>query len=295
MMRYLLSVIVMAVTACSPPQTTPRPDVSPLRFNAAAVAAADEVVVMIPGALARVDIFEPAEAWESPSRALVWYRFPGLDGLAPEPALVIEQAASEIAELMAQHPDKAWRLLGYSTGGPIAISAAEQFSGDVRVAAMSSAVERAGGLATMVRTSADLLAAAARVGSTDRNTVWLEYYKTLLFGRRVRGDAALDARASRITDARLDEMIYPEPALLAAHSDNLRKWRLANRPRLAADRLRFFIGGEDPVFSAAQTERFAAEFGAPEIVRYPGQGHLLFLTAPGAFDDILAFFSDAPG
>ncbi|WP_299966323.1 alpha/beta hydrolase [uncultured Roseobacter sp.] len=267
-----------------------------LIYDPAEVERAAKLVILIPGALARLEIFAPVQHWRARGYALVSCPFPGLDGRPVTPGLRIDAAAACIAEFAERHPGKPYRLLGYSTGGPIAISAAERMGdADVRVAAMSSAVERAGGIATARRTTADLLAAAARVRSVRRRTVWLEYYKTLLFGRRVRRDSALDARATALVAARMEEMVYPDRDLLAAHTEDLRRWRLPSGPRLAEDRLQFFVGAEDPVFSSPQTAALAARFGAPRRHSYAGQGHLLFLTAPRVFEDILAYFEAVPG
>lgn len=262
----------------------------PLIFRAEEVAAARVITVCIPGALARVEMFAPVQGWAAPGHALVYFRFPGLDGRALSPKLEIERAAARIAAFAAGHPDKAFRLLGYSTGGPIAIRAAERMGGDVRVAAMSGAVEKAGGIRSFQRITRDVLAASARARSLRRRAVWAEYFRVLLYGAPVLRDAKLAARAETLWQAQLPRMVWPDPALLAAHSDDLRRWTLPDGPRLAEDRLAFFIGGDDPVFSRPQTEALAAHFGAPAITAYPGHGHLLFLTHPPAFDDIRAFF-----
>lgn len=262
----------------------------PLIFNRNEVAAARLVTICIPGALARVEMFAPVQSWAAPGHALVYFRFPGLDGRSLSPKLKIEAAAARIAAFAAGHPDKAFRLLGYSTGGPIAIRAAERMGGDVKVAAMSSAVEKAGGLRSFQRITRDVIAAAARARSLRRRVVWAEYFKVLLYGTPVLRDAGLAEQAQALWQANLPRMVWPDPELLAAHSDDLRRWALPRGPRLAADRLAFFIGDDDPVFSAEQTESFASRFGAPAIMRYQGHGHLLFLTHPAAYDDIRAFF-----
>jgi pimeloyl-ACP methyl ester carboxylesterase len=289
-MRWFPFLVMLMCAACSAEKSSFRGAQSPLAYDVAAVSRADRIAILIPGALASVDIFAPAQKWKASGYAIVTYRFPGMDGLPLDHRLGIEDAAAQIAAFTAGHPGKAYRLLGYSTGGPIAISAAGRIAGDVKVAAMSSAVERAGGTATALRSSFDVLAAAARAGSVDREVVWLEYYRTLLFGRAGLKNPDLRAQASTIVAKERSRIVIPEGELLAAHSEDLRGWRLPPAPRLPADRLRFFIGQEDPVFSDAQTAAFARAFGAPGIARYPAQGHLLFLTRPEVFDDVLAFF-----
>lgn len=266
---------------------------SPLLYDPAAVEAADKVAVLIPGALARVEMFDAARSWTDAGYALVKYRFPGLDGRSLTPKLRIEKAAQTVAGFVAGYPTKKFCLLGYSTGGPIAIRAAEQVARPVRVAAMSSAVPVAGGLTSMQAITADVLAAAARARSVRRNTVWREYFKVLLFGRAVVRDTSRMAQAQSLLDAHLPRMVYPDAPLLAAHSDDLRRWKLPEGSRLRPENLAFFAGAADPVFSTSQSEAFARLFGDPQITFYPGQGHLLFMTHPAVFDDILDFFEGA--
>jgi pimeloyl-ACP methyl ester carboxylesterase len=261
----------------------------PLLGDPGALDAAHKEVVMIPGALVRLEMFSATRAWSHTGVARVYLPFPGLDGRPLAPKLEIEDAAMQIAAFAAQRPGKAYRLLGYSTGGPIAIRAAEQMQGDVRVAALASAVERAGGLESMQRIARDVLAAAVRVRSVRRRVVWREYFKVLLFGPAVLRDKALAARAEELMAGHLPRMVYPDRDLLAAHSDDLRRWRLPPRRRLQPDRLAFFAGAADPVFSLAQTEAFAQAFGAAPVTSYPGHGHLPFMTHPKVFEDIRAY------
>lgn len=291
-MRYLTGFCVIILMGCAPEPTRFDGAQSPLTFDAETVSRSNKIAVLIPGALAPIDIFSPANVWADEGYALVYYRFPGLDGLPLDHKLGIENAASKIAAFANKYPGKSIRILGYSTGGPIAILAAEEIEGDVKVAAMSSAVERAGGTQTTFRATVDIIGAAARVKSLKRNIIWLEYYRTLLFGRKGLRDPALNARADRHVAEEKDDIILPEGELPAAHSDDLRSWTLRDAPRLSANRLRFFIGLEDPVFSTLQTRRFASLFGAPQIVEYPDQGHLLFLTQPQVFEDVFAFFEE---
>ncbi len=291
-LRYLFLLCLMLLTACA--TETPRFDgaESPLLYDAAAVANADKIAIFIPGALASVRIFAPADDWQDQGYALVYYRYPGLDGLPLDHALGIENAAQQIADFASRYPDKPIRLLGYSTGGPIAIRAAEQISGDVKVAAMSSAVERAGGVTTAFRGGTDAVAAVLAVGSFDRAKIWRQYYRTLLFGRKGLRDPVLVARADAIIGPDRGGVTPPPPDMPRAHTRDLSRWTLADTPRLPAENLRFFIGVEDSLFSTNQTRRFARNFGAVQIWAYRQQGHLLFESHPRVFDDVLSFFED---
>ncbi|ABG30406.1 hypothetical protein RD1_0711 [Roseobacter denitrificans OCh 114] len=218
------------------------------------------------------------------------YRFPGLDGRALSPALRIEQAAGDIAGLAAAYPDTPFRLLGFSTGAPIAISAAARMRNEVKVAGLSPAVECGGGAETAIRTTRLILNAAWRVRSVRLRRVWLAYYRLLLFGTPVLSDQALSTRAAQIIAARADRIVFPEGGLPRAHMADLRRWRLPRDIAFEEGRIRFFHGLEDPVFSPEQIRRFAAQLGGVPVTGYEGQGHLMFASHLPVFDDVFAFF-----
>ncbi len=260
-----------------------------LIFDPEEVTAAKKIAVLFPGALAEVSIFDAADKWRDEGYALVRYRFPGLDGRPLHPPLNIAEAAEEVATFLRRYPGKTVRLLGYSTGGAIALTTAALVGGDLRVALMSCAVEAGGGIQTGLRGALDIAVAATRAGSLSRRAIWLEYYKTLLFGRHGRGSP----QAVALIKERLDRIVMPEGDLPRAHTDDLRRWRLPDARRLPpAPKVRLFVGLEDPVFSLDQSRAMAARLGGAAVTGYAGQGHLLFLTEPGVFDDILAFFED---
>jgi pimeloyl-ACP methyl ester carboxylesterase len=290
--RYLIAICLVLLASCAtaPPRLTGRE--SPLLYDPRSVERADKIAIFVPGALASVRIFTPADRWQHEGYALVYYRYPGLDGLPLDHALGIENAASQIAAFASRYPDKSIRLLGYSTGGPIAIRAAEQLTGDVKVAAMSPAVERGGGLLTGLHGGYDLLTAVLVAGSFNESNIWRQYYRTLLFGRNALRDPDRMAEADSILGPDDDSITAPPDGMTRAHTRDLRRWTLDASPRLPADQLRFFIGLEDSLFSTGQTRRFARNFGGVQIWGYPDQGHLLFESYPPVFDDVLAFFED---
>jgi pimeloyl-ACP methyl ester carboxylesterase len=292
-LRYLFLLCLLALSACAREPTAFTGVESPLLYNEQAVAQADKIAIFVPGALASVRIFTPALDWKDDGYALVFYRYPGLDDLPLDHALGIENAASQIAEFASRYPGKQFRLLGYSTGGPIAIRAAEQMTGDVKVAAMSPAVELGGGLLTGLHGGYDLLTAVLVAGSFEESKVWRQYYRTLLFGRNSLRDPDSVAKADAILGPDDDGITAPPDGMTRAHTRDLRRWTLDDTPRLPPERLRFFIGLEDSLFSTGQTRRFARNFGAIQIWGYPGQGHLLFEAYPPVFDDILTYF-EAP-
>lgn len=265
---------------------------SPLRYDAREIDAASEIVVFIPGALASVEIFAPAIELKAPGQAFVYYRFPGLDGLPLDHDLVIDHAAQRIAEFTNAQSAERVRLLGYSTGGAIALIATQYVdAADAKVAALSPAVPKAGGFATTFRGAIDIAAASARAGSLDRGEVWREYYRTLLFGRAGLSDPALAERIDQIARSQADNIVIPERDLSRAHTEDLSDWKPPSGFSVNPDEVAFFVGTEDPVFSMRQTRKFADAIGVGTIVEYPDGGHLLFLTHPEVFEDIFAFFN----
>ena len=266
-----------------------------LLFDPDELDAARVVSVLVPGALSRIDIFDPVHVWREAGYGLAFYRFPGLDGRAEFPRLSISDAAEEIAALVAQYPEKPVRLLGYSTGGPIVLSAAAKLRGDVKVAAMSLAVEEGGGLRTGASGLADVLGAAWRRGSLRRREVWLEYYRVLLYGRKVLSDPVLAAKADALIASHLDRIVMPDGSLPRTHTDDLRRWHLPDGFAVPPEHIQFFVGTDDPVFSQEQTLRFARQLGGCAVTGYPGHGHLLFLSCKQAFEDIFAFFEGHEG
>ena len=120
--------------------------------------------------------------------------------------------------------------------------------------------------------------------------VWLDYYRLLLYGRSVRRNPALAARATEVIRARRSKIILPDDGKPHAHTSDLRRWRLPVEARFAPGQVRLFWGLEDPVFSRAQTLSFARRLGPAPVTAYPGHGHLLFASHLPVFDDIRAFF-----
>lgn len=291
--RFLLVLIVLALTGCGAPALPPRGAESPLAYDRADVARAPKLAILVPGAFASGSIFAPAGTWRDAGYALVYYRLPGLDGLPLDHALRIETAADTIAEFARQHPDKKIRLFGYSAGGPIVIEAARRLEGrDIRAAALAPSPDHAGGIRTTLRGTLDLIGAARRAGTFDRDAVWEEYYRVLLFGRAGLADPELAELSRRIAAEQRGKILVPDREMARAHTRDLRQWRLEPVPDWLQPRVRIYLGREDPIFSLDQTLAVAQKAGDGGVYAYPRQGHLMFLTGPRVFDDVLAFFED---
>lgn len=294
-MRYGLPVIALVtlMVGCAHKPLPVKGAESPLLFDAAEVERSEAIVVLIPGALASIEIFSPAKAWKASGYALVYYRFPGLDGLPLDHELAIDNAAEVIARFADDYPHKPIRLLGYSTGGPIAILASQIIrSDDVKVAALSPAPPKAGGFRTVLRSSRDVLAASFRAGSMKRDKVWREYYRTLLFGRAGLKNPDLADRIDQIAAQERDNIVIPEPDISRAHTRQIRKWTVPDTLKIDPETVSFYIGTDDPVFSVEQIRKFAESIGVTQIEEYARGGHLLFLTHPEVFDDVMSFFRE---
>ena len=268
---------------------------APIMADVEKIEKAHTLAILVPGALTSIGIFDPAERWERAGYALAFYPFPGFDGRSLEEDVVIEEAASQISDFANRFPKKRIRLLGYSTGGPIVLSAAARIADrDVKVAVMSSAVSYGGGLETLLRGVSDITAAALRAGTLEKRGIWLEYYKLLLYGRSGLADPALVDIIQKEAEAVRDEMVVPNRRLTRSHTADLRTWRPQFLVPEMHEDIAFFTGMEDPVFATGQTLAFADRFGGPVVYGYPRQGHLLYLSAPRVFDDIFRFFEGKP-
>ncbi|WP_299677833.1 alpha/beta hydrolase [uncultured Roseobacter sp.] len=254
-----------------------------LIYDADAVARAQRLVICAPGALTRIEIFDPVLAWRARGWEPVFYPFPGLDGRALS-LLDIDGAAAQIAAFAEAHSDKQIGLLGFSTGGAIVIEAAARLGPEVRTVALAPGLPQAGGWRTMLATTWDILGAAWRARALRVRPVWLEYYRVLLFGRAVLRHADTRARSHEIVEARAPRMVYPESGLLRAHAHGLKRWRGPRAPLPVPGHVTVLAGSEDPVFSTAQTRAFAAALGDVALRVFPGHGHMLFLTEPSVFD-----------
>lgn len=292
-MQRLLTclVLLVVVTGCAQQPAGPPGNQSALLFDAQTVAQSEKVAIFIPGALASVNIFGGAQTWGERGYAPVYYRFPGLDGLALDRQLDISSAADTIAAFANQNPGKSYALVGFSTGGPIALEAAAKIRSDhpVAVAAISPAVERAGGVPTALRGFRDVTAAAARSKSLNLAVVWPTYWQTLLFGPKGRSDPTKQPTIDRLTEEQKSSIVIPNAAIARSHTRDLRRWTIPDDFDLNNTRVGFFIGLSDPVFSTRQTLRFANALGTGIIYGYPGQGHLLFFTRPDVFEDMYNF------
>ena len=275
-----------------PPDATP-PSEDPMVYDPAEVRRAGRIAVFVPGAFASTAIFGPPDDWRAAGVAPVFYRLPGMDGLPADHALRIEDAAARIATLVETTDARDVLLVGYSTGGPVALTAARRLrpGRSLHLALVAPAVERAGGIETRLRGFRHMVEAAARAGSIDPAAFWPAYWQTLLFGPANLGDPAFAARIAAITEENAGLMAIPTPDLAQRHTADLQNWTLSPgaRARPVDARIAIFAGAADPVFSTAQTLAFAERIGGAAVHLYPGDGHLPVLTRADLWTDVRAF------
>lgn len=290
-MRALILTCLLALAACSnlpPPQKV---DVHPIVHDGNARVGVKRAIVLVPGALASIGLFAPVMEWEVPDSTVMAYRFPGVDGLELNHRVdIVDSGALIAAHLNALKVEEVY-LIGYSTGGPIALEAARRLETDkVQIAMISSASDAPAASAASLRGAVDVMKAMIRADRPGLDETWLENYRTLLFGRNHFTEAELAEQSRRLAALKRGQITTPPRQMTMAHTADLMTWYL-DRPQDVADfRIGFFHGAEDSVFSAALTRRYAARLQADAFRVYENQGHLLFVTEPHLFDHVRAFF-----
>lgn len=289
-MKILLLLFVFCA-ACATSNLPTRGEESPILHIPRETASSEKLVIFVPGALNSVGMFGPALEWREQGYALAFFRFPGFDGLAADHRLDIEEAGRVIAEFANEQRARHIRLVGYSTGGPVVLEAAKHIAKpDLKVAGLSSAVPFPTSVSTALRGANNLGRVVSKLGTFNKDRIWKQYYQVLLYGEAGLERPELKAVIKETTERELKNVKVPPNDLIANHTADLRFWRLREAEKLRDVEVRFFHGLEDPVFSTAQTQTLAEQLPNAEIAGYKGQGHILFLTAPRVFGDMLAWF-----
>jgi len=248
-------------------------------------------IVVVPGALASVGIYEPVLDWNVPDATVMAYRFPGIDGLELDHRLDISAAGELIAEVIRDLEPEEVYLVGFSTGGPVALEAARRIRGpEVSVALISSAGPFPEAVEASINGFFDVVKALFRSGRASPDAMWLENYRTLLYGRDHFSSKETAERSRKLAEMQRGHLRVPRNKMTFAHTGSLLTWTLAKSPQLRDMRIGLFHGAKDSVFSLRETRRFAGRIPADAMYVYPDQGHLLFITAPSLWEDIRIFF-----
>lgn len=296
-MRRLLVPLLLALAACStlpPPQKVP--GVAPVVHDGQARPGVDTAIVLIPGAMASIELFAPVLDWDVPNSTVMAYRFPGLDGLALNHRVDIVDSGALLAEHLNRLGVKHVDLIGYSTGGPIALEAARRIKGaEVQVALLSSASDTPAAVIAAARGAVDVTRSFLRSKFGGEDDALLENYRTLLFGRRHYSEAELAERSRQLAALQRGHIEAPPPRMTLAHTSDLMSWTAGDPSDLYDVRIGVFHGSEDSIFSEGRTWRFAKRLHAETYRSYQGQGHLLFVTEPRIWEDIRDFFGLTAG
>ncbi|WP_375175582.1 alpha/beta fold hydrolase [Pseudooceanicola sp.] len=290
-MRNLFILVFLALAACStlpPPQKVE--GVNPVVHDGKAERGVGTAIVLIPGAMASIELFAPVLEWDIPDSAVMAYRFPGVDGLELNHRVDIVDSGALIAGHLNDIGAERVYLIGYSTGGPIALEAARRVTGaEVQVALLSSASDSPAALIASARGAVDVVKALFR-SKEGLDEALLENYRTLLYGRRHFSEAELAEQSRRLAALQRGYITTPPRKMTLAHTTDLMTWYLDAPEDVHDLRIGVFHGSEDSVFSERLTWRYAKRLQAETFRSYQGQGHLLFVTEPRIWDDIRAFF-----
>jgi pimeloyl-ACP methyl ester carboxylesterase len=290
-MRFLILTLLVALMGCSnlpPPQRT---DANPVVHDGNAEKGIEKAIVVIPGALASVQLFAPVLEWDIPDSTVIAYRFPGVDGLELNHRVdIIDSAALIARHLNALEAEEVY-LIGYSTGGPIALETARRLrTENVQIAMISSASDSPAAALASLKGALDVIKAMFRAKRPGLEETWAENYRTLLYGRDHFTEEEQAEQSRRLAAMQRGQLTTPPNKMTMAHTADLMTWYLEDPEDLADVRIGFFHGAEDSVFSNDMTRRYARRLHADGFKSYEGQGHLLFVTEPELFDDVRAFF-----
>jgi pimeloyl-ACP methyl ester carboxylesterase len=279
----------LVLAACA---RTPE-DANPPLYTTAVATAPEEITFLLPGALTTAGIFGEANAWETDRHQIVEYRLPGMLDEPVSPPLDISQAAEWVAAYANRHPQARINLLGYSTGGAIAIEAAGRIdnSARVKVVAVSSATPFPGAALAFLRGVAGVVGTAITAGTLDAQTVWDEYFITLYLGSGWRNSAEKRAIADEIRRSFEGRINKPGEGRGRSQSGSLIGWALSDKALASKAKITFFHGENDPVFPLAEVRLLAARLGATLCV-LPEDGHMVLLSRIDLIDRIGRVLAD---
>lgn len=279
--------LLLAACAGTPEATRP-----PL-YTTAMATAPEEITFLLPGALTTAGIFGAANDWETDRHQVVEYRLPGMRGEPLTPALDILRAADQVAAYANRHPRARINLLGYSTGGAIAVEAAGRIddSARVRVVAVSSATPFPGAAFAFLRGVLGVVGTSIAVGTLDAQTIWDEYFITLYLGSGWRNSPEKRAIADDIRRAFEGRINKPGEGRGRSQSGSLIGWALSEDARASDATITFFHGENDPVFPLAQVRHLAARLDSTLCV-LPEDGHMVLLSRNDLIDRIARVLSD---
>jgi pimeloyl-ACP methyl ester carboxylesterase len=273
----------LGLVACA---STPE-DAKPPLYTRGVATKPEEITFLLPGALTTADIFGAANAWETDRHQIVEYRLPGMRDEPLAPPLDIIRAAKWVAAYANRHPQARINLLGYSTGGAIAIEAAGRIddSARVKVVAVSSATPFPGAALAFLRGVVGVVGTAITARTLDAQTVWDEYFITLYLGSGWQKSPEKRAIAEEIRRSFEGRITKPGEGRGRSQSGSLIGWALSDDALASDATITFFHGENDPVFPLSLVRPLAARLGATLCV-LPKDGHMVLLSRLDLIDRI---------
>jgi pimeloyl-ACP methyl ester carboxylesterase len=273
----------LVLAACA---GTPEDAIPPL-YTSRVASTPEEITFLLPGALTTADIFGAANGWETERHQVIEYRLPGMRGEPLTPSLDIIRAADWVADYANRYPKARINLLGYSTGGAIAIEAAGRIdhSARVKVVAVSSATPFPGAALAFLRGVAGVVGTAITAGTLDAQTIWDEYFITLYLGSGWRNSEEKRAIADKIRREFEGRINKPGEGRGRSQSGSLIGWALSEEALTSSATITFFHGENDPVFPLATLRPLAARLDATLCV-LPKDGHMVLLSRMDLIDRI---------
>ena len=217
--RLPLLLAVLLMVACAPLPGPDRAGTFPLLQDGNARPGVKRAIVAIPGAFASANIFAPVLDWEVPDSTVIVYRFPDMDGLPLDHRVQIDGSAQLIADYVNDLGAQEVYLLGYSTGGPIAIETAQRIEApEVSLALISTAGPAPAGILSSMRSGVEVVRAMLRTGSLRPRDAWTENYRTLLYGDEGLNDPARARDSAARAEAQRENMSTPSLRRTFAHN-----------------------------------------------------------------------------
>lgn len=267
------------------PNAPPGPD--GLRLSGTPLSQARRVLVVVPGALTRLDAFTPLTEALPSGTALVEIAFPGLDGRPLDRPVRIRATARRLAQRLNAAPAERIDLVGISAGAGICLELRGHLTcADVTLAAIAAPAPFPDLLTTTLGMAGDLRRARRDHPGAPWRVIWFELFRILLFGRGDdRPELALDDRGRPPGPS-----VEPTFRMLAYHGTAIALWRPSSAAMRADTPLRFFHGSRDTVSPSAAIARLAARMHNADARWYRDRGHLPHIMNPQLFADIRRFW-----
>ncbi|MEM8732341.1 MAG: alpha/beta hydrolase [Pseudomonadota bacterium] len=264
------------------------PDTAGLIWAGVPLADAARVLVIVPGALTPLRVFDPLTDPVSSDTALLLLAFPGLDGRPLDRPVRVRETARHVARILngAPHVSRI-DLVGLSAGAAICLEIRGRLTCPrVTLAAISAPAPCPRVLFGVMRMGADLIAILRENMGASWTVIWHHLFLVLLFGR-----GAPPATLPKDDSGRpVGPSITPTPKLLLYHGAGTALWRPSSAALRARSPVCFFHGARDTVSPANAIARLARRLNAAEVQLYQDRGHLPHVLNPVLFTDIRRFW-----